>query len=464
MPLDRASVADNDAFAMAEAPASIGVAAPQRASLPAMTLRPPGSKSISNRALLLAAMAEGDSVVRGLLDAEDTRLMLDCLARLGVQHDQPGTPGPHTPVPDRLAVAGVGRHFRPGDESLYVGTAGTVARFLSAALAAAGSAVKIDGSPRMRERPMGALLDALREQGATIECHAAPNALPMSLSSHAGLRGGRIELQRPRSSQFVSALLIAAVWANESTTIVLHGGTPARPYVDMTMEIMKAFGASLRWLEDGTVLEVQPGALQAREYVVEPDASAASYWLALAAIYEGDVTIPDLGRDSLQGDAAFHEVLARFGAHSEQEASRTRVVGRGSLRGCKLDLTDMPDMTLTAAVVAAHAEGPTSIDGVAILRHHESDRLAAGATELRKLGCVVNERESGLDITPPRDGLRKGASIDTYLDHRMAMAFALGGDVVINDPACVNKTYPRYFEELAKLGMCDPKVASEVPE
>lgn len=464
MALDPAAAADNDAFAMAEAPASIAVAAPERASLSAMTLRPPGSKSISNRALLLAAMAQGSSIVHGLLDAEDTRLMLDCLARLGVRHDQPEPGGPHSPVPERLCVEGVGQQFRPGDEPLYVGTAGTVARFLSAALAAAGTIVTIDGSARMRERPMAALLDALREQGAAIRCHEAANALPMSLGAHGGLAGGRIELERPRSSQFVSALLIAALWANTPTTISLRGGTPARPYVDMTMEIMKAFGASLRWVEDGTLLEVQPGTLRAREYVVEPDASAASYWLALAAIYDADVTIPDLGRESLQGDAAFHEVLARFGAHAEQDQTQTRVVGRGQLHGCRLDLTDMPDMTLTAAVVAAHAQGPTSIDGVAILRHHESDRLAAGAAELRKLGCTVNERESGLDITPPADGLRKGAAIDTYLDHRMAMAFALGGDVRINDPACVNKTYPRYFEELAKLGMCDPQAASEVAE
>ena len=451
-------------MAEASAPASIAITAPQRGSLGALTLRPPGSKSISNRALLLAAMAEGPSLVSGLLDAEDTRLMLDCLARLEVKHDQPGTPGPHTPVPERLRVEGVGRAFQSPREALYVGTAGTVARFLTAALAAAGTALEIDGSPRMRERPMGALLDALRQQGAVIDCHQAPNALPLRLGTHDGLLGGTIELQRPRSSQFVSALLIAALWAKETTTIVLQGGTPARPYVDMTIEVMRAFGARCTWLEDGTRLQVEGGTLRARDYIVEPDASAASYWLALAAIYDAEVTIPDLGRGSLQGDAAFHEVLARFGAHSEQDDASTRVIGRGQLRGCELDLTDMPDMTLTAAVVAAHAEGPTRIDGVAILRHHESDRLAAGATELRKLGCTVNERESGLDITPPADGLRKNAAIDTYLDHRMAMAFALGGDLLINDPACVNKTYPRYFEELAKLGMCDARVASEVPE
>ena len=448
----------------ASSPRAIEVHAPSPESLGALQIRPPGSKSISNRALLLAAMADGTSAVRGLLDAEDTRLMMGCLHALGIGHSMETTPGPHTPVPAELRLDGVGRAFAPTGETLFVGTAGTVARFLSAALCAAGSEVSIDGSPRMRERPMGALLQALREQGARFTCEGADMALPLRLEAHAGLRGGTIELERPRSSQFVSALLISALWANAPTRIVLRGGTPAKPYVDMTIEIMKAFGARVDWSEDNHILEVQPGPLQGRAYTVEPDASAASYWLALAAIYGTEARIPDLGKDSLQGDATFHEVLARFGAESGQDHSSTWVRGTGSLRGCTLDLTDMPDMTLTAAVVAAHAQGPTSIDGVAILRHHESDRLAAGATELRKLGCTVNERESGLDIEPPAEGLRAGTPIDTYLDHRMAMAFSLAGEVTIREPGCVNETYPRYFEELANLGMCDPQLAREVRE
>lgn len=446
----------------------IVVGPPACGDLGPLSIRPPGSKSISNRALLLAAMAQGASVLDGVLDAEDTRLMLNCLHELGVSSNQPNSEHPpaHRPVPERLELKGRGRALAPRrkDETLQVGTAGTVARFLTAALCSAGAAVTLDGSPRMRERPMAALMQALRTQGAVFESLGQDNALPLRLDAHRGLKGGLIELERPRSSQFVSALLISALWAQTPTRLVLKGGTPARPYVDMTVKLMRAFGATVQWVVDGEELRVEPGELKAREFRVEPDASAASYWLALAAIYEGEVSIPDLGAASLQGDARFHEVLARFGARSEQDTRSTRVWGTGKLQGCDLDLSDMPDMTLTAAVVAAHAKGPTMIEGVSILRHHESDRLAAAATELRKLGCTVDESESGLRIEPPVQGLRKGVAIDTYLDHRMAMAFALAGEVEIKDPRCINKTYPRYFEELAKLGMCDATHAHEVRE
>jgi 3-phosphoshikimate 1-carboxyvinyltransferase len=453
----------------------ITVRPPSRGDPDELSIRPPGSKSISNRALLLAAMAEGKSVLEGMLDAEDTRLMLTCLHALGVRSNQPPPQDAHHPLPETLEIEGRGRKLGqerddPGasgdrrEPTLEVGTAGTVARFLTAALCAGSSRVTIDGSPRMRERPMAALMRALHDQGARFECEGREDALPLRLLEHEGLRGGSIELERPRSSQFVSALLLSALWARSETKILLHGGTPARPYVDMTLEVMRAFGGRATWTVDGEQLQVDPGELRARKFVIEPDASAASYWLSLAAIYDRKVRIPDLGSASLQGDAKFHEVLARFGAHGGQDARSTWVEGSGRLVGCDLDLTDMPDMTLSAAVVAAHAEGPTTIEGVAILRHHESDRLAAGARELRKLGCGVEERESGLRIEPPSQGLRRGVPIDTYLDHRMAMAFALAGDVHVNDPVCINKTYPRYFEELARLGMCDAARAREIRE
>jgi 3-phosphoshikimate 1-carboxyvinyltransferase len=419
--------------------------APIRASL-----RPPGSKSLSNRAILLAAMAVGSTHIEGCLDADDTRHMLDCLARLGVEVRRT----------DGLEIVGDPRLGRArGVVTLGVGTAGTVARFLTAALAAAASptweAVVVDGSARMRERPMEGLLDALLGLGARLEFLGQPGALPVRVLAGRGLVGGRIVLERPASSQFVSALLLAGCLASGPVHIELREGTPSRPYVDMTLALIETFGGAASWVIDGSELVVEPRPLRGVErYVVEPDASAASYLLALPAIWGGEVTIPALGRASLQGDAGFAEVLARFGAQVEQSEDRTTVRGASTkLRGVDLDLADMPDVALTAAVVALFAEGPTRIDGVEILRHHESDRLTAGATELRKLGAQVIEREGGLEIHPPAGGPKPGVVIDTYLDHRMAMAFSLVGDVVIADPRCVDKTFPDYFEVLARLGM-----------
>ncbi len=408
-------------------------------------LRPPGSKSITNRALLLAAIARGPSRLVGWLDADDTRHMRRCLEALGVSI---------TVDDDALLVEGVGGPLPPQDPppELHVGCAGTVARFILAVLAASPAQARLDGTERMRERPMSTLVDALRQLGAEIVCTEREGHLPVVVGPHAGLEGGELRLQRPASSQFVSALLLGGCLARLPLRIVLEQGTPARPYVDMTLALIRAFGGEAGWSEDD-VLEVEPRPLQGREYRVEPDASAASYVLALAAIHGGTTTILDLGEQSLQGDAAFADVLERFGAAVSQTATSTTVTGGRPLRGQEVDLSDMPDMTLTLAVTALFAEGPTRITGVGILRHHESDRLAAAATELRKLGAQVVEEADGLTIEPPPDGPRPGVTIDTYDDHRMAMAFSLVGDVAIRDPGCVGKTYPEYFNDLANLGM-----------
>lgn len=425
------------------------------------SLQPPGSKSLSNRAILLAAMAAGSTRIEGCLDADDTRHMLDCLGRLGFEVRRTGEV-----LADGLEIEGDPRLGRMGGVvELEVGTAGTVARFLTAALAGAVSprweAVRVDGSARMRERPMESLLEALIELGARLEFFAEPGALPVRVNAGPGLGGGRIVLERPASSQFVSALLLAGCLARGPVHIELREGTPSRPYVDMTLALIETFGGAASWVIDGVELVVEPRPLRGVErYVVEPDASAASYLLALPAIWGGEVTILALGRASLQGDAGFAEVLARFGAVVEQTDDQTCVRGGTKLRGVELDLADMPDVALTAAVVALFAEGPTRIDGVEILRHHESDRLAAGATELRKLGAEVIEREGGLEIHPPAGGPTPGVRIDTYLDHRMAMAFSLVGEVEIVDPRCVDKTFPEYFEVLARLGMIAEMVKS----
>lgn len=412
-------------------------------------LVPPGSKSLTNRALILAAMSEGTSTLRGCLDSEDTQVMRAALQRFGVRCEADADATLVTVEGCGGALSRVDDPTRPID----VATAGTAARFLTAVLAASPVTCVVDGSPRMRERPMEGLLQALRAQGAEIRCLGAEDLLPAEIRG-ARLRGGEVRLPRPPSSQFISALLIAAPLAAQTLRVVLEQGTPARPYVDMTLACLRDFGADARWVEQD-VLEVSPAALRGRDYLVEPDASAASYLLALPAIYGGEVTVPGLGRGSLQGDARFGEVLAAMGAEVHQDETSTRVRGAGRLRGVDLDLTDMPDMTLTAAVLALHAAGTTKIRGVEVLRHHESDRISAGATELRKLGATVVEHEDGLDITPPAQ-ISRGPAIDTYKDHRMAMAFSLAGEVTIRDPACVGKTFPRYFEVLGGLGMLAP--------
>lgn len=427
-----------------------------------LEVRPPGSKSLTNRALLLAAIARGTSRIEGHLEAEDTELMRACLGALGVTVRD---------ADDTLEVDGVGGPLGPPGADpidLFVGTAGTVARFVAAVVAAGPGHVRIDGTERMRERPMAELFDALRTLGARIVEHGTPGCLPAEIGPRPGrLPGGEVRLGRPASSQFVSGLVFAGAVADGPVRIVLEQGTPARPYVDMTLEALRELGGQADWVERDVLL-VTPRPLQGRAISVEPDASSASYFLALAAIHGGRVIIPGLGTASRQGDALFGQVLADMGADFEQTPAFTTVHGRGRLQGGDFELGDMPDMTLTLAVTALWAEGPTRIRDVAILRHHESDRLAAAAAELRKLGARVTEHDDGLTIepaaAPPPVPPAAPVAIDTYRDHRMAMAFSLAGRVDIRDPGCVAKTFPRYFEQLDRLGMIVGKNPAIVPE
>jgi 3-phosphoshikimate 1-carboxyvinyltransferase len=413
-------------------------------------IRPPGSKSLTNRALLLAALARGRSSLSGLLDADDTRKMRACLERLGA--------GIFVQNSTHFEVEGRAGMFAPpsGDGPLNAGSAGTVARFLTAVLAArpgnTKTAIEVDASAQMRARPMGQLLDALCAQGATLRCLGKDGHLPVAIESGSWLRGGEVLFSRPASSQIVSAMLLAASLAESPTRIVLREGTPARPYVDMTIRVLEHFGGCASWQGDD-VINVEPRPLVGCDYAVEPDASSASYFLGLAAIHGGRIWIPNLGTASLQGDAAFCRVLERMGAQAEQSERATRVWRGGNLRGAELDMSEMPDMTLTVAVAALFAQGTTTIRGVEVLRHHETDRLAAATVELRKLGAEVDEYSDGLRIVPPAGGPNTGIEIDTYDDHRMAMAFSMVGDVMIRDPGCVAKTFPSYFTELEQLGM-----------
>ena len=413
-------------------------------------VRPPGSKSLTNRALLIAALARGTTRLSGLLIADDTRRMRTCMERLGVSILETD--------PTTLEVVGCGGAFAPptGDGPLFAGSAGTVGRFLTAVLAAkpgeTREAVELDASAQMRARPMGQLLDALREQGADIRCLGVEGYLPIAIGPNSSLRGGEVAFSRPASSQIVSAMLLAAALSEEPTRVILREGTPARPYVDMTIRVLEHFGGCARW-EGDELIAVEPRELMARDYAVEPDASSASYFLGLAAIHGGEVAIRGLGSHSLQGDAGFYRVLERMGAVVEQTETTTRVRSSGRLRGIEVDMGEMPDMTLTLAVAALFATGNTAIHGVEVLRHHETDRLAAATCELRKLGATVEEHADGLLIEPPSAGLKPGVSIDTYDDHRMAMAFSMIGDITIRGPGCVAKTFPDYFGELERLGM-----------
>lgn len=406
------------------------------------TLPLPGSKSITNRALLFAAIGRGTSTLTGWLDADDTRHMRACLAKLGVAVEE---------REGALVVSGAGGRFS-GENApdLFVGTAGTVARFVLPALAGSNVGATMDGTPRMRERPMAMLIDGLRSMGASLHCLNEDGFLPLRIDTTDGLHAGEIRLARPASSQFVSGLAVAATLADGPVDIVLQQGTPARPYVDMTIRVLESFGGHGKW--DGDTLHIEPRPLQGLTYAIEPDASAASYPLTLAAIHGGKATA-GLGTASMQGDARFPKILERLGARVLQTDTRTTVEGTGTLRGGAFDLTDMPDMTLTLAVAALHADAPTHIRGVEVLRHHESDRLAVAATELKKLGAEVDEHDDGLTIRPPTAGVRSGVEIDTYDDHRVAMAFAMAGHVGIRDPNCVGKTYPDYFNHLQQTGM-----------
>lgn len=409
----------------------------------------PGSKSLTNRALLLAALAEGRSTLTGALDAEDTRLMIAALRQCGVTIEGDGDEA-------SLAVEGVGGPLQGGpgggpEEAIDVGTSGTVSRFLGAVLAASpGVTARLDGTARMRERPLGQLFDALVRQGARITCHDHEGFLPATVRG-TRLSGGVVELDEPASSQIVSGVVLAALLADAPTRVVLRAGTPARPYVDMTLAVVGAFGGHAAWVDDD-VVEVVPGGLSGQAYSVEPDASAATYAWALAALHDGRVTVAGLSRASLQGDVGFADVLASMGADVTIGPEGVTVAGTGRLRGVDADLSAMPDPGVTLAALALRADGPTRIRGVAVHRHHETDRIAACATELRRLGATVVEHDDGLDVDPPATPT-PGVVVDTYRDHRMAMAFALVGDVVIDDPGCVAKTWPAYFAFLDRFGM-----------
>lgn len=407
------------------------------------TVRPPGSKSITNRALVCAALAEGASTLAGALDSEDTQVMAGALRQLGiaVEHDA----ATHT-----LSVHGQGGALATPPADLYVANSGTTIRFLAAMVSIGSGVFRFDGTPRMRERPIGDLIHSLRQLGVDARCDAVEGFPPVVIRS-AGLPGGEAAIRGDASSQFLSGLLMAAPYARLPVTLCVTGTLVSQPYVHMTLAVMKAFGVDVSHEELRRFCVPAGVCYRGCRYSIEPDASAASYFFAAAAITGGEVTVEGLSRHSLQGDVAFVDALAQMGCRVIHGRDCITVAG-GKLRGTTADMNAISDTAQTLAAVALFAEGPTTITGVGHIRHKETDRIGALATELRKLGATVDEMSDGLRITP---GPLRAAHIDTYQDHRMAMSLALVGlrqpGIVIRDPACTAKTYPGFFEDLRKL-------------
>jgi len=408
------------------------------------TVRLPGSKSISNRVLLLASLAEGETGVTGLLDAEDTRVMREALARLGVTlTEQAGG----------VKVRGVGGPFRTKKADLFLGNAGTALRPLTAALSLSAGEYFVSGVARMHERPIGDLVQALRSIGARID-YREKEGYPPLLIHPAKINVGRaVKVRGDVSSQFLTALLMALPLAGKPAIIEVQGDLISKPYVEITLNVMQRFG--IRVERSGWSRFVVPSAnyLSPGEIFVEGDASSASYFLAAGALGRGPVRVEGVGRGSIQGDVRFAEVLQAMGADVTIGDGWIECAGKGKLRAIDMDLNHIPDAAMTAAVLALFADGPSTLRNIASWRVKETDRLAAMASELHKLGATVEEGSDHLRITPA--SVRPNVAIDTYDDHRIAMSFALvsiaGVPVKIKDPQCVSKTFPQYFRELETI-------------
>jgi 3-phosphoshikimate 1-carboxyvinyltransferase len=414
----------------------VAVIEPVRGPIDA-TVVPPGSKSITNRALVAAALATGRSTLRGVLVADDTEAMVDCLRRLGITVDAAG---------DRLTVGGAGGRIPAAAADLDVRQSGTTARFVAPVAALGHGRYTLDGAPRMRERPMADLVEALRSLGATV----SGDHLPLT-STADGLAGGSALVAADASSQFASGLLLSAPAMAGGLRLRLLSVPVSRPYLELTADVMRAFGATVI-SDDDRSFTVAPGGYRATTYAVEPDASAASYFFAAAAICGGTVRVPGLGRRSRQGDVRFVDLLARMGATVEQTDDETVVTGAAPLHGIEVDMADLSDTASTLAVVAAFASTPTRVTGIGFIRAKESDRVGGVVRELRRLGVDAVEEADGFVVRP---GAFRPARVRTYDDHRMAMSFALVGlrlpGVEIEDPACVAKTFPDFFQALAGL-------------
>lgn len=405
------------------------------------TVHVPGSKSVTNRALLIAALADGASTIKNTLFSDDSYWLMHALVRLGFDVRANARTG-------ETSIIGQSGIIPKRDVEVFVGNAGTVARFLPPALALGEGPYVVDGEPRMRERPVGDLVDAMRLLGAGVGYAEEDGRFPLRVDG-GGFRGGMARVRGKSSSQFVSGLLMVAPYAREPVSLEVEG-REEWPYVGITGEVMRAFGVEVGIGEKRYAVE--PAVYRAREYAVEPDASAASYFMAAAAVTGGRVRIPGLGAGSSQGDMRFADVLGEMGCEVEVGEDLVEVRGPDRLRGVEVDMNAFSDTMMTLAAIAPFASTPTVIKNVEHTRYQETDRVSAVATELRRLGISVEEGWDLLRITP---GTIRPAVVETYGDHRMAMAFAVTGLVApgvrIRNPGCVTKTFPDYFERLDTL-------------
>jgi 3-phosphoshikimate 1-carboxyvinyltransferase len=398
----------------------------------------PGSKSITNRALILAALAEGDSRLEGVLHSDDTRHMQEALRQLGIPIEAPDA--------TTLIVHGGRSRLRAPDRAVFVGNSGTTVRFLAALACLVDGPVTLQGDEAMARRPIQDLVDGLRQLGVRIDCETGCPPLTV----HGGaLAGGAVRMRGDRSSQYFSALLMAAALAERDVEVAITGELVSRPYVEITRRMVEDFGGRIELSGDGFVARAT-SAYRARSYVIEPDASSASYPFALAAAAGGQITVPGLGRHALQGDYGFLELLERMGARVERSDHETTVRG-GPLTGIEADMHHISDTVMTLAAIAPLCHGPTRITNVANIRIKETDRLLATVQELARLGQRVSHGDDWLAIEPAPV---TPAVVECYADHRIAMSFAIlgaaGASLEIQDPSCVAKTYPDFWQDLAR--------------
>jgi len=412
----------------------------------------PGSKSLSNRALLLAALAKGTTTLTNLLDSDDIRHMLNALTKLGVNYQLSADK-------KQCVVEGLGHAFDTqalGDIELFLGNAGTAMRPLCAALCLGQGEYTLTGEPRMFERPIGSLVDSLKQAGAEVKYLQNENYPPLKIKG-TGLKGGTISIDGSVSSQFLTAFLMSAPMACEDTTINIVGELVSKPYIKITLQIMQDFGVAVDNVDGNYQTFVIKGGQTYQapgDYLVEGDASSASYFLAAAAIGGGSIKVTGIGKKSVQGDIQFADALEAMGANIEWGDDYIKA-SKGELKAIDMDMNHIPDAAMTIAVAALFAEGTTKITNVYNWRVKETDRLYAMATELRKVGAEVVEGHDFIEVTAPAK--IQHAEIDTYDDHRIAMCFSLvalsGTAVTINDPKCTSKTFPDYFEKLASVSV-----------
>lgn len=419
---------------------------------PRATIRVPGSKSLTNRALILAALASRQTActLENALHSEDTEIMIDALGRLGfaVRADW-------DECRIEIGLNRTGRIVPAEEADLFVGNSGTSMRFLTALVALGKGRYRLDGIARMRERPIGDLVTALASLGVHAQCELDNGRPPVVIQAN-GIGGGDVVIRGDLSSQFLSGLLLAAPRMDRPLSVAVQGQLVSVPYVEMTLAMLRQWNVPTQatGLDLGTDVRIElgpPSGPGPSSYAIEPDASAASYFLAAAAVTGGEIGVAGLSLEgSLQGDVAFANCLADMGCTLVSTEPLT--IRGGRLKGIDVDMNAISDCVMTLAAVACLAEGPTTIRNIAHIRHKETDRIHALAVELRRLGAAVEEWDDGMKITP---GPLRGAAVDTYNDHRMAMSLAILGlrvpGIAINDPGCVRKTYPAFFRDLERL-------------